>query len=95
MKKRKIGRWIFAALLSAALVLVFTGKDGLINIYRLHRKTERIEAEVRQMEAMIDSLEIEVDRLKNDTAYIERMAREKLGMAHEGEKVYKFIEENK
>ena len=40
----------------------------------------------------IDSLKIEIERLKNDTAYIERIAREKYGMARENEKMFKFVE---
>jgi cell division protein FtsB len=36
---------------------------------------------------------LEIKKLKTDTAYIEKIAREKLGMAGKTEKVYKFIEE--
>jgi cell division protein FtsB len=33
--------------------------------------------------------------LTNDTAYIARIAREKLGMAKPDEKVFKFVEKRK
>ena len=39
---------------------------------------------------MVD-LEIEKKRLENDKFYIEKQARERLGMVREGEKVYKFV----
>lgn len=93
MKKGKIGRWILGALLVIIAAWLFTGKDGLLTIYHIHRKTQRIAADVRRLENMVDSLETEIEKLKTDTTYIEGIAREKLGMAREGEKVYKFIEE--
>jgi len=43
----------------------------------------------------MDSLSVQNQRLKSDTAYMEKIAREKLGMARKDEKVYKFIEEPK
>jgi cell division protein FtsB len=57
----------------------------------LRRKNEEIAVKNRQ----IDSLRKEIELLTNDTAYIERIAREKLGMARPGEKVYKFIKKGK
>lgn len=46
--------------------------------------------EIEELNASIDSLKNTIEMLRNDTAYIERIAREKLGMAGKDEKVYKF-----
>lgn len=62
-------------------------------MYHSHRETRRMANEIVTQNRKIDSLETSIRRLKNDTAYIERFAREKLGMAKKDEKVYKFIEE--
>ena len=54
-----------------------------------------MEQEIKELNDTVDSLKETIEKLKNDTAYIERIAREKLGMAKKGEKVYKFVEEEK
>ncbi len=91
---KKLGRWILFLLLLVVLYFSLTGEVGLINLYRSHRETRRMKAEIDALNTTIDSLESTITKLKNDTAFIERIAREKLGMAKKGEKVYKFIEEN-
>ena len=68
---------------------------GNINLYHVFNKTRQLKAQVRQLNRAIDSLTVEIEKLKSDTTYIERLAREKLGMARKDEKVYKFLEEDK
>ena len=48
-----------------------------------------------ELKTTIDSLQETIEKFKHDTSYIEKYARENLGMAKEGEKVYKFLEEEK
>jgi cell division protein FtsB len=90
---KKPGRWILFAVLLTVLYFTLTGDEGLINLYRSHRETKKMKKEIAALNKTIDSLENTIEKLKNDTAFIERIAREKLGMAKKGEKVYKFIEE--
>jgi cell division protein FtsB len=90
-KKKMLILLAGAALLGAAGVFLF-GKQGLIYPYRQPKLKER---EIEENRRIIDSLKEEIKRLTNDTAYIERIAREKLGMARLDEKVYKFVEKRK
>ncbi len=90
---KKTGRWILFSLLCAVLYFSLTDEAGLINLYRERRQTNKMRSEIQELNKNIDSLTIAIEKLKNDTTYIERIAREKLGMAKKGEKVYKFIEE--
>ncbi len=92
-RPKKIGRWILIGIAIIALFFLFTGKDGLINIYRFHLEKRKLSEEIIRRNETIDSLKITIRKLERDTAYIEKIAREKLGMAKKGEKVYKFIEE--
>ena len=95
-KKQKIGRWlvVILALVLGVLLLRDAGSDeGLIGLYRSYRERRKTEAQIRRMNHLIDSLEARIERLHSDTAYIERIAREKLGMARPDERVYKFVEE--
>ncbi len=94
MKKRKMGRWVFLIALIVLAVVVFTGDDGVINLYRLHRQTRSMQDSLQDLSTTIDSLKTEIQKLTHDTTYIERLAREKLGMAGKGEKVYKFVQES-
>lgn len=71
----------------------FAGDQGIITLYRSHLQKQNLKKEIAATKNAIDSLTKETALLKNDTAYIERIAREKFGMAHPGEKMYKFIEE--
>jgi cell division protein FtsB len=52
-----------------------------------------MEKDLHEQKAVQDSLKKMEKLLKNDTAYIEKTAREKLGMAKKNEKVYKFVDE--
>ena len=79
------------ALVVGSLFFLF-GSQG---IYYQHRELVRRNAEIRTHLRTIDSLNDIIGKLTNDTAYIERVAREKLGMARKNEKVYKFIEKGK
>ncbi|MBD3390801.1 MAG: hypothetical protein GF418_02090 [Chitinivibrionales bacterium] len=90
MVKKKTGRWV---LLGAAAIVIAALAASNINLYRVYRRTKQLQARVGELNGSIDSLSREIARLKSDTTYIERMAREKLGMARTDEKVYKFVEE--
>jgi cell division protein FtsB len=91
MKKNALA-WIVAPALVAGAGFFLFGKQGAVYPWQeLRRKNEEIAEKTRQ----IDSLRREIDLLTNDTAYIERIAREKLGMARPDEEVYKFIRKGK
>lgn len=90
---KKIGRWILIAVLLVLLYFSLTGDEGLINLYRSHYDTKKMKSEITELKTTVDSLKNTIEKLMNDTTYIERIARENLGMAKKGEKVYKFIEE--
>jgi cell division protein FtsB len=77
----------------AFLYLILGGPVGAVRSYRLYSEVKQLEREVAETQSVIDSLIIEIDRLKNDTLYIERAARQKLGMARKDETIYKFVEE--
>jgi cell division protein FtsL len=89
MKAKKVGRWIFLAALVILLLLLVSSN---VTLYRVYRKTGQLHARVAELNRSVDSLTKEAAMLRSDTAYIERIAREKLGMARKDEKVYKFVE---
>lgn len=90
---KKSGRWLLIAFFTGVLVLFLSGSDGYINLYKLHLQDGKIEEEIQQLNMKKDSLKVIIGKLKNDTIYLEKIAREKLGMARKDEKVFKFIGE--
>jgi cell division protein FtsB len=96
MQKKKIIRLIFIGVAAIMLLLLFAGRYGLINLYqRVYRPLAAQRTELTQLRRLSDSLQQEKRRLETDTAYIERIAREKLGMARKDETIFKFVDENK
>jgi cell division protein FtsB len=67
----------------------------MIRIYQSFLDVKKKERTLAREHGEMDSLSVQNQRLKSDTAYMEKIAREKLGMARKDEKVYKFIEEPK
>ena len=92
MNKKKIGLLFSIAALLAGGVFFFFGSQG---VYFQHRQLQHKAAEIAADRRVIDSLQREIKRLSSDTAAIERLAREKLGMAKPNEKVYKFVDKRK
>jgi cell division protein FtsB len=101
MKKSRKTTGRFAILIGGCLIAVgaawflFSGPAGIVSMYRSGKELRRLQTEMARAHARVDSLTAEIERLKSDTVYIEKMAREKLGMARPGEKIYKFIEQDK
>jgi cell division protein FtsB len=92
MKRRRLVIGVGAVLLLALAATLFSGDQGIVALYRTWRQMQQLTDELKTSRRTIDSLNIEIRRLTNDTGYIERIAREKYGMARKNEKMYKFIE---
>ncbi|MBI5193838.1 MAG: septum formation initiator family protein [Nitrospirae bacterium] len=65
---------------------------GLLKYFSIKRDHNRLSHEISQLDSSNKSLREEVTKLKTDPDYIESIARDKLGLVKEGEKVYKFEE---
>lgn len=95
VKKQKLGRWALLLLIIGVLFFILSGKEGLIKLYQQHRQEIALKHEIIRLHETIDSLKVENQQLRSDTVYIERIARERLGMARKDETVYKFIDQRK
>lgn len=85
-------RLLIGVVVLALAYYVAGGHKGISGFFKLQRDVHRLQTQVRQAETTIDSLQDELSRLRTDTAYIEQVAREKLGMARRDEMIYKFVE---
>jgi cell division protein FtsB len=101
VKERSIGkkRIIKKVLLFLAFAFLvyrfFAGPYGFVQIHSLWKEKKNLEKQSKMLDAQIVDLEIEKNRLTDDEFYMEKQARERLGMVKEGEKVYKIIHQDK
>ncbi|MDG5814646.1 septum formation initiator family protein [Chitinispirillales bacterium ANBcel5] len=93
MKKKNIVILIVCLVVLSLISALVFGNQGLIDVYRTHLEIKRRSEQISEAIESLDSLKEVRDKLVSDTAYIERVAREKLGMSAEDEKIYKFVED--
>lgn len=80
---------VFLGLL-ALLFLLSTGSRGFIQQIRLQQQKRQLEQEIETLKQTIAALEAEKQKLY-DPAEIERIAREKYGMAKKNEKILRVV----
>jgi cell division protein FtsL len=76
--------------LLVALWLVFSPHHGLIALYRANRELQETMAQNQTLEEENKNLRAELNRLKNDPDYIEKLARKDLGLIKKNEVLYDF-----
>ena len=90
-KKRRYGRLLL--LLGFLLVCyIYLGGDyGLLKIWSQNRQIEQLKGETNRLRAEQLDLKMQCLKLEADSSYIEKKAREELGMVRPGERVYQFV----
>src|SRR5207247_2354934 len=79
-----------AAVLLVAVGLGAYGMRAVLKVSEMRREMDTMERDLVTLRARTDELTRTVERLRNDPAYIEKLAREDLGYVREGETVLKF-----
>ena len=82
---------LLAALLMGTLGLFYVD-FGIIKLINLKTKQNKLQVEIEGLLTQQISIQEEIHKLKHDTNYIEKIAREKFMMVKPGEKVFKVIE---
>ena len=95
-RHRKILLAASAVIISSYLLLSFMLSDlGIIKYISMKGEYNRIRDDVSRLDAENKKLMEEVEGLKTDPDSIEALARQNLGLAKEGEIIYKFQGESK
>ena len=72
------------------LLLIALGDNGLVELNRLrHTQQDIVEANARLTQENVQ-LYRAIDRLQSDSAYVENIARQELGMVRPDEMIFKF-----
>jgi len=90
-RRRKIRKVLLFLFFGFLAYRFFAGPYGFVQIHSLWKEKRGLERESKLLQAEIIDLEIEKKRLTSDRFYLEKQARERLGMIKEGEKVYRII----
>lgn len=86
-------RWLAVVALVGVVAwawVTVAGDGGWLELHRQRRRLGELEADVARLNAENDSLRRVLWRLQNDTAYVEKVAREEYGMVREGERLYRI-----
>jgi cell division protein FtsB len=76
--------------LALGLWKLVVGEMGVVKYYRMSAHASDLRGEIGRLRMDNARLSKEVAALKSDPAYIERMARDKIGLARPGEVVYYY-----
>ena len=85
----KIGKYLVTFLAFMALLIVF-GNNGLVDNYILNEKLSLLKNDNSKMLAENQAFRAEILLLRGDPKYIEKVARDELGMVRKGDIVYRF-----
>jgi cell division protein FtsB len=87
LSPRRLG---VVAMIVLAVVLAVFGVKESVRAWQMRRDMRAVERELTTLRAQQTDLTKTVERLRNDPLYIEKLAREEMGMVREGETVLKF-----
>jgi len=83
--------WILGVLIFLALLFILSiGPRGFIQQIRVSQEKRKLEQEIQSLEVKKEELQEELEKL-DDPEYVEKIAREKYGMAKKNEKVYRVV----
>ena len=84
------------SIIGISLIIIFVfGNHGVIELYQLSKKRQKIQEEIVLLRQQKIDLEKEKSLLKNDKKHIEKLAREKYRMAKPNERIFKVIEKDR
>jgi len=87
----KAGRVLLLFLILTGSVILF-GNRGVLDNHRLNQKLLDLRQGNDELAAKNDALKKEILLLRNDLRYIERVARDELGMVKPSDRVYRRVD---
>ncbi|MFQ5667212.1 MAG: septum formation initiator family protein [Candidatus Binatia bacterium] len=71
------------------VVAAVFGDHGLIHLLRMRGERSELEHQAFELQQRNEHLRQRIQRLQSDDRYLERLARERLGLARQGEIIYR------
>lgn len=77
--------------LAALYFLALGGNYTFLDLWRLRDQRKQETAQLDSLRAEVRTLQARADSLQNDSAFLERLARERYGLIRNGERLYRFV----
>ena len=90
-KRRPYGRLLLILGVLFICYVYLGGDYGLLKIWSQRKEISNLKQEIHRLRAEQMDLKQERKQLEADSLYIEKRAREELGMVRENERVYQFV----
>ncbi|MBI5181411.1 MAG: septum formation initiator family protein [Nitrospirae bacterium] len=92
-KKRRIVLWMAGGFVAIYFILSFLFSDlGFIRYIKMRATHNQLKEDISRLEDENRRFKKDAEALKSDPEYIEKLARERLGLVKEGETVYQYNE---
>ena len=91
-KKNKLKTYFLLTIFLSGVIFLFTIDFGVIKLINLKRERSDLQLEIEKLLTQQTAIQEEIKKLKYDTSYVEKIARERFLMVKPGEKVFKVIE---
>jgi cell division protein FtsB len=87
-KRKGFHRLLLGIIILIILFVFFTGNRSLFKLYSLYNQKQTLDKQKESLMKENQEIREEIEKLKNDDKYIEKLAREKYNMKKEGEEIY-------
>lgn len=81
---------VYAGFLALFVLSTLFGSRGLVQLAHLQSEQRHLERTAFALQQRNEGLRRRIERLQSDDRYIERLARERLGLAKQGELIYRI-----
>lgn len=95
MQEKMFVRIVIFLVTVAFAWIIFAPHIGILAYLQKHSRFKSLEEKTVQLEESNTSLSTEIDRLKNDPAYLEDVARREQGLLKKNEYIYDFSQQKK
>ena len=89
-EKRALRLFTLAVIILGLLFLVFFPGRGLLAHHLLQKQVQTLVRDNKLLQQRNVELAEEIERLKNDEAYLEHLARKKYGLLRKNEEIYEL-----
>jgi cell division protein DivIC len=89
LRVQSLGFFVFAGIVAAGVALLLF-VPALSRRHSMQREIQRLDAEIIRQENLEKQQRQEIDSLKTDPTYVERVARNKLNLARPNETIFRF-----
>ena len=85
MVKKQFPKIVYFIVLSLIVAFLLFNNNGLVKYFQLNSELSNLRMKIDQANIEIESLDLQIDSLKNSTVKIEKVAREKYRMKYDYE----------